>query len=281
MRRRTLLSGAHTRFALPRGFAPDGIAVLGPFAYVGSRATGGIYRADLETGAGEIIHAGPGTPACGLRIDGRGRALLAAGGEIRVVSTDTGRLLAAHRVAGFVNDVALTRDAAWFTDSFSATLYKLPLTGDGTLRALRLTGIAITAGTVNLNGICATPDGRALLVVQSNTGLLFRVDPGGGDATPVDLGGVPVTGGDGLHVAGHTLYVARNRAGTVEVFTLNRGGTAGTVIATVADPGFAVPTAVARRGDRLWVVNGKLTTPIGPEVPYDVVSVRDPVQLSS
>ena len=35
----------------------------------------------------------------------------------------------------------------------------------------------------NANGIALTPNGRALLVVQSATGLLFRVNPRTGEAT--------------------------------------------------------------------------------------------------
>ncbi|GIE00018.1 hypothetical protein Adu01nite_13680 [Paractinoplanes durhamensis] len=268
---------------LPGGFAPEGIAINGPFAYLGSRATGSVYRADLATGTGEIIYTGPGTPTNGLEIDGRGRAFLSGntGGDIRVVSIHTGRLLASYQVtaagSSFLNDVVLTRDAAWFTDSFSATLHRLPTPPDGGLgaevTALPLTGLTVTAGTINLNGICATPDGRALLVVQSNTGLLFRVDPASGAATPVDLGGATVFNGDGLLLEGHILYVVQNRLNTVQVFTLNRHGTAGIWTTTIADPAFAVPTAAASFDNRLYVVNGKLTTPIAPDVGYDVIAV--------
>ena len=41
----------------------------------------------------------------------------------------------------------------------------------------------------NANGIAETTDNKALLVIQSATGTLFRVDPDTGDATVVDLGG--------------------------------------------------------------------------------------------
>jgi sugar lactone lactonase YvrE len=44
----------------------------------------------------------------------------------------------------------------------------------------------------NANGIARTPDGRALIVVNSGTGALFRVDPATGVATAVDLGGESV-----------------------------------------------------------------------------------------
>lgn len=46
---------------------------------------------------------------------------------------------------------------------------------------------------LNANGIARTPDGSALLIVQSSTGLLFRVDPATGVTTAVDLGGELLT----------------------------------------------------------------------------------------
>ncbi|GIF22369.1 sugar lactone lactonase YvrE [Actinoplanes tereljensis] len=260
---------------LPAGFAPEGIAIADSAAYLSSRATGSIYRADLATGAGEIVHTGPGTPTTGLRIDTNGRAFL-AGRDIRVIATATGTLLATHRLgtSSYLNDVVLTRDAAWFTDSFSATLYRLPTAPlDATVTALPLTGLTVAAGTVNLNGICATPDGRALLVVQSNTGLLFRADPASGATTRVDLAGATVPNGDGLLLDGHTLYVVQNRLNAVAVFTLNRHGTAGVRTATITDPRFAIPTAAATFGDHLYVVNARLTTPVTPGARYDVVAV--------
>ena len=77
----------------------------------------------------------------------------------------------------------------------------------------------------NLNGIARTPDGEALLVVQSNTGLLFRVDPATGEATTVDLGGTLLSNGDGLLVVGRTLYAVQNAMNRVAVVELNRAGT--------------------------------------------------------
>ena len=42
---------------------------------------------------------------------------------------------------------------------------------------LPLTGDLVFQDGFNVNGIERTPDGTGLLVVQTNTGLLFRVDP--------------------------------------------------------------------------------------------------------
>jgi hypothetical protein len=57
-----------------------------------------------------------------------------------------------------------------------------------------------------------TPDGRALLVVQSNTGYRFRVDPHTGVATRVDLGGTLLTNGDGLLVQGRNQSLCRTES---------------------------------------------------------------------
>ncbi len=73
-----------------------------------------------------------------------------------------------------VNDVALTNDAAWLTDSFRAVLYRIPLARNGTLvgqsdvQEVSLTGDFELAGGFNANGIDATPDGKTLIAVQTN-----------------------------------------------------------------------------------------------------------------
>lgn len=210
-----------TLISLPDGFQPEGIAIgRAPFAYLGSRATGSIYRADLRTGKGAIISTGPGTPSLGLKIDGRGRLFVSGGtgGDARVVDIRTGRVLASYRLAtgpSFINDVVLTDQAAWFTDSTNPFLYALPLGRHGALPnqdqvvRLPLTGdLVYTTGT-NANGIVTTPDGRGLLVVQSNTGGLFRVYPRTGLTRAVDLGGESLLNGDGLLRDGRTLYAVQ------------------------------------------------------------------------
>src|SRR3712207_782295 len=112
-----------TTIELPNGFQPEGIAIGRlPYAYFGSRADGSIYRANLVTGRGRIISPGPGTPSLGMKLDGRGRLFVAGGtgGDARVIDAVRGRVLASYRLqagSAFINDVVLTRDAAWFTDS--------------------------------------------------------------------------------------------------------------------------------------------------------------------
>lgn len=277
-------------FPLPDGFQPEGIEIgPGPVAYFGSRADGSIYRASLLTGKGAILSKGPaaGTPSLGLKTDDRGRLFVAGGrgGDGRVIDTRTGAVLASYAFATgdtFVNDVILAQGAAWFTDSRQPFLYKVPLGRHGRLPApeqvvkLPLTGDLVYADGNNANGIAPTPDGRALLVVQSNKGLLFRVDPATGVARQVDLGTETVANGDGLLLDGSRLYVVQNRLNLVAVVTLDRSGTRGTVTERVGDPSFDVPTTVAAFRGRLYLPNARFTTPPTPTTPYNVVSIARP-----
>ncbi|MBO0871720.1 MAG: superoxide dismutase, partial [Micromonosporaceae bacterium] len=212
--------------ALPDGFPPEGIAIGGTFAYFGSRSDGSIYRADLRTGQGRIISQGPGTPSLGLKLDPFGRLYVSGGvgGDGRIVDTGTGAILAHYQfttAVSFVNDVIFSRDAAWFTDSTNPVLYRVPLLPGGRVpepaqvRAVPLSGEIVYGDGINANGIALTPDGSGLLIVQSNTGGLFRVDPRTGATRAVDLGGESLVNGDGLLAEGGILFACQNQQGQV------------------------------------------------------------------
>ncbi|WP_067478909.1 SMP-30/gluconolactonase/LRE family protein [Nocardia amamiensis] len=279
-----------TAIDLPAGFQPEGIAIGSlPVAYFGSRADGSIYRASLVTGEGAILGPGPGTPSFGLAVDHRGRLFVAGGtgGDARVVDAAAGAVLASYRFAmppdTFVNDVVLTPTGAWFTDSRMPVLYHLPLGSDGALpppaAVVRcpLTGdIVYQAGAINANGIVRTPDGTGLIIVQSVTGRLFRVDPATGVTQQIDLGTETVPGGDGLLLHGSTLYVVQNRLNAIAVVALDHAGTTGTVERRVTDPRFDVPTTVAAFGEQLYLPNARFTTPPAPTTPYNAVAVDRP-----
>ncbi|WP_448072542.1 YncE family protein [Georgenia yuyongxinii] len=125
------------RLELPDGFWPEGIAIgRGPTAWVGSLVDGDIYRLDLRTGRGEVAIEGPGTGAVGLALDHQGRLFVSGGfaGDARVYDVHSGDLLASYSFADaptVVNDVTLTRRAAYFTDSSNPTLYVVPLGRNG------------------------------------------------------------------------------------------------------------------------------------------------------
>jgi hypothetical protein len=127
----------------------------------------------------------------------------------------------------------------------------------------------------NLNGIERTPDGRALLAIQSATGTLYRIDLRTGDATVVDLGaGVGLPNGDGLLLHGRILYVVQNQLNQVAVVRLNRAGTEGEIVDTLTDDRFDVPTTVARKGDSLYLPNARFRlTPPTPDMEYTAVRI--------
>lgn len=271
---------------LPDGFRPEGIAVGAlPHAYFGSLADGSIYRADLLTGEGRVISEGPGTPSVGLKIDRRGRLFVSGGaaGDARVVSALTGEVLASYQFASgatFINDVVLTPEGAWFTDSLSPVLHHLPLGPHGRLPGpdevvtLPLTGDLVFQPGFNTNGISRTPDGTELLVIQSNTGLLFRVDPATGATTQVDLGADSLPNGDGMLQDGRTLFVVQNQRNQVAVVRLDRSASSGTVVDRLTDPRFDVPTTVASFGNRLYLPNARFNTAPTPTTPYTAVAIR-------
>jgi sugar lactone lactonase YvrE len=273
-----------TELPLPDGFRPEGIAIgPGPFAYFGSLADGRIFRVNLFTGAGTVISPGPGTPSVGLKTDGR-RAFVSGGtaGDARVVDLRTGAVLAHYQFATgdtFVNDVTITPNAAWFTDSRRAFLYGLPLRhgrlpDQADVVNLPLSGDFVLGDGFNTNGITRTPDGRALLIVQTNTATIFRVNPRTGVATTVDLGGEPATNGDGILIDGRTFYVVQNQLNRIAVFRLNSGGTRGSLVTRLTDPRLDVPTTVAKFGNRLYLPNARFSTPPTPTTTYSAIAVH-------
>ncbi|WP_181958420.1 superoxide dismutase [Nonomuraea deserti] len=276
-------TGKPSTFDLPDGFQPEGIAIgPGPYAYFGSRATGDIYRADLRTGKGAVVSKGPGTPSLGLKTDGR-RLFVAGGtgGDARVIDLRTGKVIRSYTLAtgeSFVNDVILTRGAAYFTDSTNPVLYKLELGRGGALPAkavkIPLKGDIQYGTGINANGIAPSPDHRSLLIVQSNTGKLFEADPSSGATTEVDLDGEALTNGDGLLLSGRTLYAVLNRLNAVAAIELARDASSGKLVKRLTDPRFDVPTTVAAYGHRLYLPNARFTTTPTPETPYTVVAVR-------
>jgi sugar lactone lactonase YvrE len=277
-----------TEFTLPTGFLPEGIAIGDrPTAYFGSRADGDIFAVNLATGVGTVVSQGPGTPSVGMKLDQRGRLFVSGGpaGDGRVVDVRTGAILASYQFAAaptFVNDVVLTPAGAYFTDSNNAALYFVPVGKRGALPAqsgvvtIPLGGEWVQNPGFNANGIARTPDGRALIVVNSGTGALFRVDPATGVATAIDLGGESVPNGDGLLLDGRTLYVVQNQLNTVAVIRLNHRGTEGTVTQRITDARFDVPTTIARFANRLYLPNARFGVASPETATYNAVAIPRP-----
>jgi len=272
-----------TEFPLPDGFLPEGIAIgRRPYAYMGSRADGALHRTDLRTGRGRCLFGGgPGLVAVGLKLDHDGLLYVAGNtGVARTHDSRTGEIVATHRLTDptghFINDVTLLGGRAWFTDSRAAALYGVPRGRAGSIRTLPLTGDWTQLPDVNnANGIVGTPDGRALIVVKSTPGELYKVDIRTGHATKIVLAGATdVVNGDGLYRIGRTLYVVQNRLNLISVFHLNRTSTRATRTGTITNPRFDVPTTAARYANRLYLVNARFTTPQTPETTFTGVSVE-------
>ena len=271
---------------LPKGFQPEGIEVgRGTTFYVGSVANGAIFRGNLRTGEGSILVSGAsGKSATGIELDNRNRLFVAGAstGKAHIYDARTGTLLRTFDLATaptFINDVVVTRNAAYFTDSQKAVLYKIPIGRRGALGAVQtipLSGDFALASGFNLNGIDATPNGKTLIAVQTNKGKLFRIDPATGATREISLGGESVPNGDGILLTGKTLYVVQNQLNRVAVIRLSSDLSSGRVVTRLTDPDFAVPTTIDDHGRRLYAVNARFGTPNPSQADFQVVQLRKP-----
>ena len=271
---------------LPRDFQPEGITTGKRDAFfVGSIPTGDIYGGSLRTGEGRIVVDAPeDRSAVGIKIDRRNRIFVAGGAQdptktkgIWVYDAETGGQVRSYPIpdAGFINDVVLTKRAAYFTDSQQQRFYKIPLGRNGALGALQTIAITgefvYTPGAFNANGIEAAKGGRVLIMVKSSTGELFKVDPKTGASEEIELDKA-VTSGDGLLLQGRKLYVVRNQNDLVAVVKLRRNLSEGDYSRELTRDEFEVPTTIARSGGRFYVVNAKFGRP-NPDQSYEVVKV--------
>ena len=284
----TSLAGAQTfpnRIDLPDGFQPEGITTSSEQFYVGSIPTGAVYRGSLRAGQGAIlVQPQAGRAAIGLKFD-RGRLFVAGGntGQAYVYNARSGALIRTYQLStggSFINDVVVTRRAAWFTDSLKPVLYRVPLGPGGR------PGAATAFSTVdlmppyaqgpgfNVNGIDATSNGKTLVIVQSSTGLLFTVNAMGGTRAITLAGGESVPNGDGILLDGKTLYVVQNQRNVIAKIALSAKLTSGRVLQRIASSDFSVPTTVAEHGTSLYAVNARFGTPPTPTTDYWITKVE-------
>ncbi len=284
----TLLpAGAHgaarpfpLRIELPAGFQPEGIeAGRGTTVYVGSLADGSIWRGDVRTGEGEVWAEGVGAPTVGIAFDRRHHLVWAAGGpsgQVRAYDVLTGDLVHTYPVegSGFLNDLTVTQDGVYVTDSFVQRLVVIPFGPGQALpdeaTTLRITGDLAYGAGFNANGIVA--ERGYLLVVQSSTGRLFRVDPATGEAVRVDTGGTSLVNGDGMELRGSTLYVVRNRDNLVVPLRLSGDLLQARAAASLSGD-TDVPTTVTAVAGRLYVVNARFGNPAPDTADYWITRV--------
>jgi sugar lactone lactonase YvrE len=271
----------HT-IVLPGANSTEGIATGdGSTFYAGELLSGDIFRGDLRTGAvARWIHAPAGRMATGIRVDEADGLLFVAGaatGHGYVYDLASGAPIADYAFApgDFINDVIVSGGAAWFTDSNQPHLYRVAITGVGTVGASSTLTLSGPAATVtpgfNLNGIAAADDGT-LLVAHSANGTVYTVDPATGASAPI--AGVDTPNVDGILLEAGRLFAVRNVDDLIVELRLSGDRSSATVVRTISDPAFEVPTTIARWGNRLAVVNAKFDTGFPPTATtYEVVEV--------
>ena len=269
---------------LPNGYGPEGIAAgKGKSLYVGSIPTGQVLEIDTKTGATSEAVPAQGHAAIGLKYDKHADRLFVSGGptgKAFVYDASSGAELAAFQLTAepptFINDVVLTREAAYFTDSRQPVIYAVKRDLSG-VTPIALSGFPMTAGQNNLNGIEAVRNDRVLLAIQSSEGVLWRIDPAPGSHAAVDLGGAKLPNGDGLLlISNRTLLVVQNRLNQIAVVKLDEDFRSGSVVRTITHSNFDVPTTVARQRGSLYLPNARFGTPVTPETEYSVTRVSEP-----
>jgi hypothetical protein len=277
-------SGAQSSIPLPDEWRPEGIASgKGDRFYVGSIPLGAVYSGSYRTGEGAVLvppHLGRNHT--GLKVDTRFDRLFVAGGAskgIYVYDARTGADVATFPLpdAGFINDVVLTHNAAYFTDSLVEELYRVGISRNGDLtppvRIPYSGDLQFTEG-FNANGIETLRRGRRLVVVKTNTGELFRVNGRTGATREITLAGnATVPNGDGLLRRGHTLYVVQNRLNQIAAVKLDDREHSGEVRRLITDPRFDVPTTIAPFKDFIYAVNARFDLPDVED--DDIVRVSD------
>ena len=282
---------------LPEGWQPEGITTDGHHLYVGSLADGAIWKASAKTGDGGVLATGAeGRVAVGIDYDKRRDLLWVAGGptnEVRAQDADTGEVLATYPFPSatprFFNDLVVTRDGVYVTDSSNQELAVIPFKhcgghghagpghgrgghGHGWLpdpskaRILPLTGDLVYVDGFNLNGIVEFK--HELIAVQSITGLLFSIDRRSGETDQIDVDGDSLLNGDGLELRSHTLWVVKNFDNQVVQLDLDSHGGSAEQEAVLTSAGLDVPATVAYARGSLWAANARFTTAPTADTPY-------------
>ena len=278
---------------LPAGFGPEGIAVgNGSTCYVGAAlgsnpaVQGQILVGDLRTGDVSQLVAPTGRPALGMKFDPRSSLLYVAGGPSgtgSVYDAASGAEVAFYQFrpaspfppppppTTIINDVIVTRDAAYFTDSVVPVLYRIALgprsEPSDQFDEIPLPTLVFGAGPApRANGIAADPSGKYLIVDHTTAGQLYRIDTATYRALPIDLTGGDVRNADGLLLDGKTLYVVQNANNQVAVVELSPDFSSGAISRYITEP-FAsnpatkVPTTIAEFGNSLYAVTAGFASP--------------------
>jgi Cu-Zn family superoxide dismutase len=256
---------------------PEGVAAgesRGEF-FVGATGDGTIYRGTTDSPTvTEFITGAAGKSAVGMKVAG-GRLYVAGGmtGQIVVYDLATRLQVAsfATGAGGFLNDLVVTHSGDVFvTDSFRPIIWHVTAAqvqaGTGTPEQIAVAPEITFATGFNLNGIVARGDGHELIVVQSNTGKLYRIDLG---TTPASrriqqIDAPALVGGDGLLLDKGRLIVVVGSPAALNFLKLKGGDSRAKLESTRTDASLRGPSTVARVGKLLLVVNADFATSTQP-----------------
>jgi Cu-Zn family superoxide dismutase len=256
---------------------PEGIAAGGGDTFfVGATGDGTIYRGTVDNPTvTEFITGAAGKSAVGMKVDDR-RLYVAGGatGTITVYDLKTRQQVASFDTGtgGFLNDLVVTEHGDVFvTDSLRPIIWHVTpeqvSAGSGTPQQIAVgPEIAYESG-FNLNGIVARGDGRQLVVVQTNTGKLFRIDLGADASSSrrieqIDAPALP--GGDGLLLDRGRLVVVQGDPAALQFLKLSGDASRAQPVDTLTDPTLRGPSTVARVHKLLLVVNADFATSTTP-----------------
>jgi outer membrane protein assembly factor BamB len=266
----------------------EGIAAgKGDTFYAGDLARGDIYRGDISEGTAKLFidvsdFGSAPRAAVGMKADVRDNLLFVAGGatgHAYVYNTATGQPVADLTLgAGFINDVTLTQDGAWFTNSSAPELFFVPVGRSGSLGAVEKlvvsgpAGSTVNAGEFGFNGIAAAKGGKVLVVAHSKDGVVYTVNPQTGQSALIE--GVSVPNVDGIMVRGGQLWAVQNFSNQVSRIDLSGDLSSGEVEGVITSSNFQVPTTAALFGNTLAVVNAKFGQPAATQFEVVLVPAR-------
>jgi len=286
----------------PSGSAPEGFTIgKGTTAYNGS-LDGSIYKLDLRSGQGQVLvakdpNADIANGTCrvlGMRVDPRTNYLFVAGcdsGSAYVYDADNGALIMEYQLStsgmSIINDLAITRDAVYFTDAAQPFLYRLPLSDNGAipLNTGAATAVSLPAEFAidpadfccGANGIVATPDGKTLVIGHSNLSTLYRVDLATYAVDAISVDSPLVDFLDGIAMLGHTLYIMTPRfppyLDEIQVVELDKGMLSGQRLQSITDPDLDDVASGALFGSSLYVNNARYFDFPGGDTQYWITKI--------
>ena len=210
----------------------EGIFGKGHTFWAGDTTNGAILKGDVRTGESSILvpaAAQGAKSAFGVFVDHWNRLWVAGGSaptglterHAFVYDADTGALIKdillatgpfpAGSAYGIINDVTVTKDAAYFTNTNNATnpganvLFKVPLGKHGEIGSPTTVPIPFFGA----NGIEATKNGNTLIIAGFTTGELYKLDTETNEVTKITLDG-PLPRPDGLILKGQKVYAVLN-----------------------------------------------------------------------